>query len=141
MLGGKADVRVAIAVTKADLLPFADRRDLRVELGPDSSRKEWRRAVRDVSRASRQLLLDLGERAFVTAAESEFREVGFFFVSSLGRDVEVLVELMPNPSAPSEVDRSVPVLKKRISLSRDGTRQPNPQNVLLPLFWILLGQA
>ncbi len=157
---GKLDLRLAITVAKADLLPDIGLgyREIMRGLGPGSSREQWRDAIQRCSDISRSLLLRRGEQQFVEKAERNFHEIGIFFVSSLGRDTEAFVEAdaAAAMSGSGSVLRgygavaTAPVgglagrrwnLNKRARPGFDGTRQPDPQNVLLPLLWILMGEA
>jgi hypothetical protein len=162
-IGGKLNLRLAITIGKSDL--FRDKNPnydaIMGHLGPKDSCQEWQKALRQVSETSKRLLLNLGESALVQQAENEFRHVGFFFISSLGRGTETFVEeqspattqtveIGMTAAAPGMLD-TAPIaplppqpqgemwqwVRKRVKIDEEGTRQPRPQHVLWPLLWIL----
>ncbi len=153
----KLDRRLAIAVSKADLIPDVLKEYKRFPLNdPDfrPSKVEWREILSKISGISKQILIDFGERQFVELAEKKFRDVGFFFVSSCGRETEEFVKqeatAAPIPqatmytslgqeqqAAPARTDLNLLPLDKILTRGPRGGRQPDPQHVLLPLLWIL----
>ena len=176
---GKLDHRIAITVSKGDVLselgPGYDANDQIITHPELPEKKRWkaprqansrsspqwwqRPALQEKSNQSREVLIQKGEGKFVTTVESMFAEVGFFFVSSLGRDTEVFVKEGPirravqsslqaqspfggQPQPPQAAGPQVPTwtLGKRVKANPDGGgRAPAPQHVLLPLLWILAG--
>lgn len=157
-VAGKLALRLAITVAKSDLLNGACGRydDALAGLGPANTRPEWERALQRVSANSKATMLAHGETDVVMNAEMNFADVGFFFVSSLGRDTETFVQDNPDARRPRvhgshEVYAGTPAsapadgsaartawrLGKRLRPGREGTRQPRPQHVLLPLLWLL----
>ncbi len=172
--------RIAITVSKQDILAgspqhplsrlsmayndILKRDGLRIEhpaAPPRASVSTWRRALGDISQVSREALITSGEAAFVAFVESQFAEVGFFFVSSLGRDTEAfLCEDRIHAPAPQAAQAQNPfgpqaplpqpaaqlgpawVPGKRVALAPGrGGRTPEPRHVLLPLLWLLAGSA
>ena len=184
---GKLDCRIAITVSKADVLGGLslkyDEIIAKHELPEKTSGRRWWRTRRDVSDKSSNLLpwprppqwwqgvlqkisnesektlIGAGEGAFIAFVKEQFSEVGFFFVSSLGRDTEVFVKEGPirrpmqsflqaqspfggQPQLPQAAGSQVPTwpLGKRVKVNPNGGgRAPAPQHVLLPLLWVLAG--
>ncbi len=174
---GKLDLRLAITIGKADLLKGVSLKDRKMasqfdtstgiqawrdalahinKLGKTNSKRDWQNGLRRASDAARQVFVEFGEEEFIKLAETSFRDVGFFFVSSLGRDTEAFIEWgaatqMPQMvggqysalggAATPSITPSQPQLQwklgKRVRISENGVRRPEPQNVLLPLLWIL----
>jgi hypothetical protein len=156
----KLDRKLAIVVSKADLIPNVLKAYDQFPLNdPDfrPSQQEWREILKQISLISKQILIDFGERQFVELAERNFRNVGFFFVSGCGRDTEEFVKQetaqasrpvasfhMPlntsEPATPARPPEQPPLpLEKVLVRGPRGGRQPDPQHVLLPLLWILAG--
>ena len=103
---GPGEYRLSVIVSKADLLEGIIDADLLLEdeeLPPDSwpssTLEDWWAALQNLSSRGREALINLQEEQFVKVAEDNFKEVGFFFCSSLGRPTEVLVERRPGISA------------------------------------------
>jgi hypothetical protein len=154
---GKLDLRLALTVTKADLIMkrdpvLADAGDMNPMANVSSSPAQWRQAVRASSDKARAVLLHYDPQV-VSLAEGAFREVGYFFASALGRDTELLAvqERSANRVDDSELDDSELdevrtnkselkfQVRKRLPFGTDGTRHPGPIGVLNPLLWILMG--
>ena len=171
--------RLAITIGKSDLLRRTFSGDLDVvdssaahksvqgwyaainrlnDLRPTNSKNDWHKALKKASAAVRQILIDFGEGQFVELAERNFREVGYFFVSSLGRDTEPFIEwmrsapqqpaggsfsAMGNVGTPTTVHASRRAAQwtvgKQVIFSKGKHRRPEPENVLWPLLWMLTG--
>ena len=155
--------RIAVVVSKADLLYGWDEKRIRALCDPplptkDAGRDKWREAVQRVSRESRRALVDLGEEEFVRRLESAFAEVGFFFITCLGRDAQLYVAETSSPGASSPVSRglktvgkggsagpvaispaSAPawIIDERLAPSSRGRLAPEPMGVLLPFLWLV----
>jgi len=166
-VNGKLDLRIAITVCKSDLLPDKPHGydEILAGLNATNSKKEFQAAIQRVSAASRKFLIEHNEGQFIKKAEENFRDVGFFFISSLGRETENYLEFEQDEVASSvrattggpmtqfghqsmaaqasETQQPSPrrqggwKLWKRVRMGVGGTRQPDPQHVLLPLLWIL----
>jgi hypothetical protein len=110
--------------------------------------------MKRTSAAVRQVLIDFGEEQFVKYAEDNFREVGFFLISSLGRDTEPFLDWGRKASQQAQGEsfsalggstvikaspKATPQweLGKRVRIGQSGHRRPEPQNVLWPLLWML----
>ena len=121
---------------------------------PTDSKNDWQKALKRTSTAVRQVLIDFGEEQFVRYAEENFREVGFFLISSLGRDTEPFLdwgrkvsqqpsgEMMSAIGGQTVIKASTKAtpqwdLGKRVRIGQAGHRRPEPQNVLWPLLWML----
>jgi hypothetical protein len=157
-VGGKLPYRVAVTVSKSELLER--------ELGPAwrepirpagrAGAPEWARELNRVSAWSKERLMGIGaiERELVAALEEHFADVGFFFVSSLGRDTDILVRsrrVQPvvsthegyaggRPATPSIGGSSAApwwVTSKILAEGEDRSRCPSPVGVLNPLLWLL----
>ena len=168
-IDGKYDVALAFTVSKSDLLDgiVPNYAHCITGLGPESSSKQWRAALELVSRESERVFFQ-DEHEAVELVKNNFHRVAFFFVSALGRDAVPLVvrgkatrstiahaaaesapwmadqaKEQPLPchgSDQPESDDDLPWrLQKVVARGPDGTRTPEPRNVLLPLLW-LLGQ-
>jgi hypothetical protein len=159
---GKLDHRIAITVSKADLLQIEHLKGLsqtydnilrQHRLPARASADEWQKALRKISQVSRNALWNGGEKQFVKFVEGEFSEVSFFFVSSLGRKVEIFVRqgdpisqgVRPALGAPHQPLVDAPQgprweLWKRVQSDPTTGHAPAPQHILLPLIWILTGR-
>lgn len=158
---GRLDHRLAVVISKADLVPDAPLVELS-ELGAHarSTREQWYAALCGVSDRARAKLEEMGEGQFVASLEAEFTEVGFFFVSSLAADTEVVVRPAPSSGgyeaelgdyrgagflgmASADPQPARPsaewVLDKVVTLGEAGVRTPEPRGILLPLLWQLAG--
>lgn len=163
----KLDHRIAIAVSKSDVL---DDRPLGFDEVLEScgvptngatspaSREHWRKALREIAARSEQALVDLGEGEFVTWVRRHFTQVGFFFISSLGRATEPFATKVRRRPVPASMrvqasDPSIPRPHSAVELEEPrwewrldkrmttdpavGSRTPAPDGVLLPLLWLL----
>jgi len=106
-------------------------------------------------------MLGLNQGEFVEWVEAHFAQVGFFFVSSIGKQTEIVVQaeqdrLDQAPSqqplqqpggfgkAPASLTSGPPArplsyrLVPKVSMGKDKTRQPEPHGVLFPLLWLLM---
>jgi hypothetical protein len=164
----KVDHRLALVISKFDLLEsalssskalgFESLDNLLPQLPPNASPAVWKEMLIVYSKRCERILRDLGEDNFMNWARAAFREVGVFFVSSLGRRVECFVEEADTTEDLGSTDQEwtaigpsanhVPKLvtsrwnlKKRIIEGPDGTRQPTPKGVELPLMWLMLGEG
>ncbi len=157
--------RLALVFAKADLLGESEPQWGRLDAMPpaQASPKEWRRWLEDFSRSCRSELIKLGLENLVGIAERQVEKVGFFFVSSLGRDTEIRVkkivekkgtdslqtsagqEHMIGGAAPSADQAENPPepdvkweLSQLVSQGDDGGRSPAPWGIDYPLLWLLL---
>ena len=147
---GRLDLRLALTITKSDLLLTRDEElrkvgDMAPKAGASSSREEWRSAVRTSSDQARAVLMRYDQQV-VARAESAFRDVGYFFATSLGRDTELLATASVSADQSESEDSEYPgdfkeafTVRKRLPPGRDGSRRPEPRGVLTPLLWILMG--
>ena len=143
-------------------LDFTGLDDILPKLPPDATPADWKQAITRYSNRCEKLLRDIGEGGFMNWAHGAFRDVGVFFVSSLGRKVECFVEEtnegpnqappptamwnplgpgLPSPAPAPQVIQSRWRLNKRLVEGTDGTREPTPKGVELPLMWLMLGDA
>jgi hypothetical protein len=152
---GKLPYTIAVAVTKSELLEAelgsAWREDIHPGRGAGAA--DWARELNRVSQWSRERLIEFGqtERALVQLLENKFANVGYFFVSALGRDTALRVRSRTSQSNDSSLDgctaatpqaalsRTEPwwVVSREVSVGADGTRCPTPVGVLNPLLWLL----
>jgi hypothetical protein len=130
--GYTLDYSLAIAVTKADLIAEWVRQDLLADARKTEDTlaalevKKWKPILQAHSdRCESILKAPLGEGAFVDEAKRRFTNVGFFFISSLGRPTGI------------RIDADKKKLIKCISgdLER-GVQGPIPAGTLLPLMWM-----
>ena len=171
----KIEQRLAITIGKTDLIQNVLRGELNPSgssaaqkslaewqvsidrlhrLRPTDSKNDWQKAMKRTSAAVRQVLIDFGEEQFVKYAEDNFREVGFFLISSLGRDTEPFLDWGRKASQQAQGEsfsalggstvikaspKATPQweLGKRVRIGQSGHRRPEPQNVLWPLLWML----
>jgi hypothetical protein len=151
---GKLNLRLALTITKADLLIGQTRLltnpgDFTPIVSNPQNRNEWRTAVRAASYKARAILME-HHPGVVTLAEESFRDVGYFFASALGRDTQLVAAERARKSHEEDMDTEAGggnsnnegrfEARKRIPIGVDGTRRPNPFGVLNPLLWLLMGE-
>lgn len=150
--------RLAVVVTKADILKGIGVADIHQRyseiLNRSGARRQsmaqhWKEALEEISQISRDTLARSGMKTFVDQVTKQYLEVGFFFVSSLGRETEPFVQegtvyLRSGSTLRAGMDQAAPevvrgwVLNKRVrSDSLKGSRSPDPRFVLLPVLWLL----
>ncbi|MGA1867468.1 MAG: hypothetical protein ACMUJM_02860 [bacterium] len=162
----KLDHKLAVVMTKADMIPDCEIEG-NVPHNGNHKRKNnkgflWYRELQALSNRYRKKLIELGEEKLVKDIESNFTQVGYFFVSSTGRGVDIAAKKISSPS-PYEGNGSshVPIhhplgqggggttsftpknfttweLKPMVSKAQDGSHTPEPNGVLLPILWLLL---
>ncbi len=159
----RRNMRLAVTITKSDLIADVapNARRILSGLNPWSSSKQWRQVLAQLSQEGRRALIDHGETELVEAAENGFRDVGYFFVSSLGRDTETIliragesvadggddseeVSFGSSPPARETKPSAAPVPRWKLGkvvANRHGSRRPEPENVLSPLLWMLTADA
>jgi hypothetical protein len=161
--GRLAGHRLALVFSKADLLggksELATRLDAlfrTLSVSQTGSSQALCAALQDFSGGACKLFLELDLANLVQKAKQQVDEVGFFFVSSLGRDTEIKVtRLAPvaaqaapggghqiggAAAAPIAPAANTPRWELTEVLARgpDGTRTPTPRGVINPLLWLLL---
>lgn len=126
---GRFDIRLALTVSKADLLglDLPDDRSILANVSASSPWSAWRERLQALSDASRSVL-ERYEPNLVGTAMDSFRSVGFFFMSSLGRPVEYDID------ARGEI-------RQRASMAASGVRSPTPRGVLWPPLWLMADGA
>jgi len=163
--GRLAGHRLALVFSKADLLGDSEiwaanlEATFRISNVADAkSARTLGDALRKMSSGAENLLLELRLNDLVASVKRQVSEVGFFFVSSLGRDTEIKVtrrapvaaqaapggghQIGGATAAPAARVANTPrwELTEVLSLNpRDGTRAPTPRGVINPLLWLLLG--
>jgi len=165
---GKFDYKLTVVVNKSDELPteFIPNWDVVYQTpryNKSKKHSDLKEDLKKISSICREKLLYLVGEQFIDTVESNFNQVSYFFVSSLGRGIDIIVE---NVSTTPPITASTPVsggitrsqdqsiqmqqatlaqqprpfpwqLKKVVSKSEQGTRTPAPKGVLLPLLWLL----
>jgi hypothetical protein len=122
---GKFDLRLAITITKSDLLrcTLPDDRKILEGVGRHTPWEQWRRQLQRLSDES-QAVLDQYEPNLVATASQYFRKAGFFFISSLGRPVEY------------DIDKDAARIRTIMSPDASGARTLAPRGVLWPVLWL-----
>jgi hypothetical protein len=136
----KLDLRLAITITKADLV-FGEERELEhhtaaPQAGKGGTDEQWRQALGVCVARAREVIERL-EPQLVEFAENKFRQVGYFFVSSLGRDTELFVADDSDGEGGFRIGKRLPIAS---SGPCNGTRRPEPKGVLTPLLWLMMGE-
>jgi hypothetical protein len=121
---GRLDIRLALVVSKSDMLTcdLPDDGEILADVDATSPWSAWSRRLEALSHASR-LVLEEFESKLVETADSSFRTVGFFFMSSLGRPVDYTISGTSDIRTIAGADAS-------------GARTLSPRGVMWPLLWL-----
>jgi len=153
---GRLPYTIAVAVTKSELVEseLGPRWRHPIDLGARAGASDWARELGQLSAWSKTRLTSMGlvEREFVETLDEHFANVGYFFVSSLGRNTEFQVRRggtqtvvdaydadTERGAAPSSTSGAAPwwVASRVVTEGDDGSRCPRPVGVLHPLLWLL----
>ena len=155
---GKLNHRIALVVTKSDMLPHDFVED-ESELGKRRDKQSWRKYLNKVSQKNREIFKQYNLSHLVNYTENNYMEVGYFFVSALGVSTQLEIKYerpratvnaptssrgggrhdTPQGQAGGKRAKCPWVLEKRVGKAGDDYHRPQPKNVLLPMIWILAG--